>query len=57
MQVGQYACRRRMLPIPEPPASPNPSVKTPMTIRAGFHERGPDFDEAGISHVEMVRSL
>ena len=57
MRVGQYACRRRMLPSPEPPASPTPSVKTPMTTRAGFHERGPLFDEASIAHVEMVRSL
>ena len=23
--------------------------------RLGFEERGPDFDEAGIPHVEMVR--
>ena len=25
--------------------------------RAGFSERGPKFDEAGITHVEMVKAL
>ena len=29
----------------------------PFYRRAGFHQRGPEFEEAGISHVEMVRSL
>jgi YbgC/YbaW family acyl-CoA thioester hydrolase len=29
----------------------------PFYARAGFIERGPPFDEAGIPHVEMVRSL
>lgn len=29
----------------------------PFYARAGFTERGPQFDEAGIPHVEMVRAL
>jgi YbgC/YbaW family acyl-CoA thioester hydrolase len=29
----------------------------PFYVRAGFAERGPLFEEAGIPHVEMVRSL
>jgi len=29
----------------------------PFYARAGFAERGPQFDEAGIPHVEMVRAL
>jgi predicted GNAT family N-acyltransferase len=29
----------------------------PFYARAGFVERGPVFEEAGIPHVEMVRSL
>jgi predicted GNAT family N-acyltransferase len=29
----------------------------PFYSRAGFTERGPSFEEAGIPHVEMVRSL
>jgi predicted GNAT family N-acyltransferase len=29
----------------------------PFYARAGFSERGPVFDEAGIPHVEMVRTL
>ncbi len=29
----------------------------PFYRRAGFHQRGPVFDEAGIAHVEMVRAL
>jgi predicted GNAT family N-acyltransferase len=29
----------------------------PFYARAGFAERGPHFDEAGIAHVEMVRKL
>lgn len=29
----------------------------PFYRRAGFHQRGPVFEEAGIAHVEMVRSL
>ena len=29
----------------------------PFYERAGFAPRGPDFDEAGIAHVEMVRAL
>ncbi len=29
----------------------------PFYRRAGFNQRGPVFDEAGIAHVEMVRSL
>jgi YbgC/YbaW family acyl-CoA thioester hydrolase len=29
----------------------------PFYARAGFGERGPQFEEAGIPHVEMVRSL
>jgi YbgC/YbaW family acyl-CoA thioester hydrolase len=29
----------------------------PFYRRAGFHQRGPVFDEAGIAHVEMVRVL
>lgn len=29
----------------------------PFYSRAGFRERGPRFDEAGIAHVEMVRPL
>lgn len=29
----------------------------PFYRRAGFHQRGPVFDEAGIDHVEMVRAL
>jgi len=29
----------------------------PFYRRAGFHQRGPEFEEAGIAHVEMVRSL
>jgi predicted GNAT family N-acyltransferase len=29
----------------------------PFYGRAGFVERGPAFEEAGITHVEMVRSL
>lgn len=29
----------------------------PFYLRAGFHTRGPEFEEAGIGHVEMVRAL
>jgi predicted GNAT family N-acyltransferase/acyl-CoA thioesterase FadM len=29
----------------------------PFYLRAGFQPRGPEFDEAGIAHVEMVRGL
>jgi len=29
----------------------------PFYARAGFSQRGPIFDEAGIPHVEMVRPL
>jgi len=29
----------------------------PFYLRAGFQPRGPQFDEAGIAHVEMVRGL
>jgi YbgC/YbaW family acyl-CoA thioester hydrolase len=29
----------------------------PFYLRAGFVERGPAFDEAGIPHIEMVRTL
>jgi len=29
----------------------------PFYLRAGFQPRGPQFDEAGIAHVEMVRAL
>jgi len=29
----------------------------PFYRRAGFHHRGPEFEEAGIAHVEMVRNL
>jgi predicted GNAT family N-acyltransferase len=29
----------------------------PFYRRAGFHQRGPEFEEAGIAHVEMVRGL
>lgn len=29
----------------------------PFYLRAGFHHRGPVFEEAGIAHVEMVRPL
>ena len=29
----------------------------PFYLRAGFHARGPQFDEARIAHVEMVRGL
>lgn len=29
----------------------------PFYRRAGFHQRGPVFEEAGIEHVEMVRAL
>ncbi|MGM9488131.1 YbgC/FadM family acyl-CoA thioesterase [Ideonella sp. YS5] len=29
----------------------------PFYRRAGFHQRGPEFEEAGIAHVEMVRNL
>jgi len=29
----------------------------PFYVRAGFNARGPAFEEAGIPHVEMVRSL
>lgn len=29
----------------------------PFYLRAGFTPRGPQFDEAGIAHVEMVRAV
>ena len=29
----------------------------PFYERAGFVARGPEFDEAGIAHVEMLRAL
>jgi predicted GNAT family N-acyltransferase len=29
----------------------------PFYARAGFVERGPVFEEAGIPHIEMVRTL
>jgi predicted GNAT family N-acyltransferase len=29
----------------------------PFYRRAGFNQRGPVFEEAGIAHVEMVRAL
>lgn len=29
----------------------------PFYLRAGFQPRGPEFEEAGIAHVEMVRAL
>jgi predicted GNAT family N-acyltransferase len=29
----------------------------PFYARAGFTQRGPVFEEAGIPHVEMVRAL
>jgi predicted GNAT family N-acyltransferase len=29
----------------------------PFYARAGFTQRGPVFEEAGIPHIEMVRSL
>jgi predicted GNAT family N-acyltransferase len=29
----------------------------PFYSRAGFLERGPVFEEAGIPHIEMVRAL
>jgi len=29
----------------------------PFYERAGFTRRGPEFDEAGIAHVEMLRAL
>ena len=29
----------------------------PFYERAGFMRRGPEFDEAGIAHVEMLRAL